>query len=111
MAFPGRKKHARSSGRMRSTTPVFDRAAKPSLVWGTVKFCAVPALAFGALLYFGEPALRVQYSYTGSYTSPTYHQCLYRTLRRWHDVHPTWGECPLVIFVPVHITDFLGGAS
>ena len=111
MAFFGRKTQLRVNPRHSQTTPVFDRTTKSGFWSGLVKFLSLPVGIGAALLYFGEPALRVQYIYSGSLSSPTYHDCTYRSLLNWHEVRPLDGECPVVVFLPVKFTKLIGGSK
>lgn len=85
-----------------NTTPTFDQGAKPSFWLALVKTAAALLIPAGLAIWYGQPALKIQYTYSGSYTSPTYHTCLYRSLLRWHDIQPLDGACPLVIYLPLN---------
>lgn len=92
-----------------NTTPVLDRQGKYSFAVTLAKTLVVPAVVFGSLLWFGQPALRIQYEWSGSRAHPIYHQCDYLTLLNgWRDVHPRYGYCPLITSFPFELSHLTG---
>ena len=91
------------------STPVLDRTARPSVLAALLKAALVPVLVFGALSWWGAPALRVQYTWNGR-TPPSYSHCIYLGLTGWTETRPGPGinQCPLVLFVPVDMGAFIG---
>ena len=59
-----------------------------------------PGLIIGALFYFGQPGLRISYTWNGNAGNPIYGTCHYMTVSGWETRHY---ECPLVDLFPVRI--------
>lgn len=74
------------------------------------KFALMVAIPVGLLVHFGQPALRIKYTYSGPYERPTqYHECDYITLfDGWREVRPRFGHCPLVTTFPFKIEHLTG---
>jgi hypothetical protein len=86
-------------------TPNFDQASKPRFLPALGKTIAVPAALFLSLLWFGQPALRMQWWGHGSYSNPVYERCIYLALTGWKDVRPPGGDCPFVTLMPFNLME------
>ncbi len=101
MFFRSRQSHAPPF----NTTPITRRMAKKSL-WRSSSMTLLVITAFcGALYWFGSPALRIEYTYSGSKDYRNYHYCLYLSLNGWHRIKPYYGvnQCPILTFVPLRL--------
>lgn len=92
-----------------NTTHVLNRQSKYLFVVTLTKTLAVPTVVFGSLWWFGQPALRIQYEWSGSRSHPIYRQCDYLTLfNGWRDVRPRYGYCPLITSFPFELHHLTG---
>ena len=88
------------------STPIFGKSVQAGFWPALVKVLAVPVIALVLLLVFGQPALRIQYTYRGSMERPVYERCLYLTaLSGWRNVTVRAGsdghaECAFVRTFP-----------
>ena len=85
------------------TTPVTSRIIRKSLIRSLLMTLLVVMAFCAALSVFGSPALRIEYSYTGSNEYRNYRYCLYLSLNGWHRIRPYAGvnQCPFLTFVPL----------
>lgn len=94
-----------------ATTPIYDQATKGSMLGRFIRLAILLAAPLVALAVFGQPALRIQYTWHGHRDAPFYTRCVYLALDGWHDIRPPFGigQCPLVALLPIDLTAFLTG--
>lgn len=86
-------------------TPTFDQASKSKFLPALARAIAVPTVLLLALVWFGQPALRMQWWGHGRYSDPVFERCLYLSLTGWNDVRPADGRCPFIAFFPINIME------
>lgn len=93
------------------TTPVLEKGARKNIWLSLLKTIGIPLIPILLLVFVGQPALRIKYTYSGSRDDRTYHQCHYLALDGWHEYRPGIGfnQCPVFITIPFSIVTFLGG--
>lgn len=94
-----------------STAPHAARKLKKNPLWPLFKLGLVIVVPLALLSIYGQPALRVQYTWNGHTAAPVYSRCDYYTaFDGWKIVHPAPGinNCPLIAFFPFHIEKLLG---
>jgi len=106
---PSSSNHIGNTGHPKSTTPIADRKFG-LLPWGSlIRFGLIFGVPLALLFIYGQPALRIQYQWSGNRAHPIYHQCDYLTLfNGWRDVHPRFGYCPLVTTFPFELSHLIG---
>lgn len=109
-SFFGRSKYSDpNERRSSSTTPIADGKYKYSLSSTLLKLGLMVTIPIGLLHFYGQPALRIQYEWSGSRTHPIHHQCDYLTLfDGWRDVRPRYGYCPLITSFPFELHHLTG---
>jgi len=103
---------ARKGARKRATTtPNYDRTTEVSIVGRFARVLTWFTAPLLALAVFGQPALRIEYTWHGHRDAPIYTRCVYLGLDGWHDVRPPFGikQCPLVTLLPIDVVAFLTG--
>lgn len=93
------------------TTPNFDRKASRAFWSAATRMTLIFGLPLAALLYYGQPGLRMQYWYHGDRASPIYTRYQYVTLfDGWRDIRPPLGigMCPIIGFFPFELSDLMG---
>lgn len=94
------------------STPNLDRHARRTVSGGVLRLALLIGVPLAAMLYYGQPGLRMQYWYHGDRAAPIYTRCQYMTiLGAWHDIRPPVGidMCPLIGFFPFQLSDLAGG--
>lgn len=89
----------------RSTTPHWDRKRKGGFLNFVLKLSLTLGLPILAMWHWGQPAMRLQYRWTGQDHYPVYHWCRYGTIfNGTFETVPPYGlnNCPLFISVPFH---------
>jgi len=109
-SFFGSARHSDPNARRStSTTPMADGKYRYALMGAILKLGLMVAIPLGALHYYGQPALRIQYEWNGNRNYPVYYQCDYLTLLNgWRDVHPRFGYCPMVTTFPFELSHLTG---
>lgn len=86
------------------TTPNL-RARRPGSIWPALLLTLLlPIGALLALIAFGQPALRIEYDYQGTWERPVFERCLYLLLDgSWRELHlpfPQTDVCPFIHTFP-----------
>lgn len=103
---------ARKGARKRATTtPNYDRTTHVSTTGRLARVLILLVVPLLALAIFGQPALRIEYTWQGHRNAPIYTRCVYLGLDGWHDDRPPFGinQCPLVTLLPLDVVAFLTG--
>ncbi|MEC3863452.1 hypothetical protein VK792_19400 [Mesobacterium sp. TK19101] len=82
-------------------------------LWPLLKLGVILAIPIVAMLIYGQPGLRIQYWYRGSYADPFYTKCKYLTLFDGWQMHfpaiSGGAGCPIIEFFPFQLTQIFGG--
>ena len=95
----------------KTTAPMAEHKLRGSPLGTLLKLGLIIGGPLVLLHVYGQPALRFQYTYTGSYQYPIYRHCRYITLLNgWRDVTRGFGvnQCPLIGFFPFNIKQISG---
>jgi len=81
--------------------------------WPLIKVGLIVAAPFVAMLIYGQPGLRIQYWYRGTYADPFYTKCKYLTLFDGWQMHFPAASgspgCPIIELFPFQLTQIFGG--
>lgn len=89
-------------------TAVFDQQSRAGVWTPLIKLLAVILVPLFLLWFFGQPAMLVEYNYTGPRSDPTMSNCHYLTVEGWKSAFPAHGRCPFLTTFPINIRNFLG---
>ena len=92
-----------------STTPNADYKLRMPYWLPLAKIGAVIGIPLILLALYGQPALRMQYTWNGNDYMPIYFKCEYLTLfDGFKRVDAKYGtDCPLIGFVPLDLSELL----
>lgn len=84
------------------------RARRPRPIWPSLLLIAlIPLTVWAALAAFGQPGLRVEYRYQGTWERPVFERCSYLLLDgSWREVRPPLPRpdaCPVIHTFPFHL--------
>jgi len=94
---PFRRKPPRAS-----TTPIADRMMRSTFLSSLLKVGVIVGMDYGAVEYFGLPALKFQYTYYGPKDSRIETECIYITFDGMQRYVPDVYEdrCPIIKLFP-----------
>lgn len=95
----------------KSTTPIADDQFRLMYFGALIKLVLILGIPLALLFIYGQPSLRIKYTWNGNSHAPVYSQCDYLTLLNgWRDVrpYPAINNCPLIAFFPFKISHLIG---